>query len=95
MSIAAPAAGSLSRPIRRQSLELRVFSYGPTKKGAVTEKGYSQIKCFGDQSRLMPNDVAAPVQINREGRAADQKNSRLKRHKPSVYNYYVIVTTQG
>ena len=67
------------------------MAYGATKKGAVTNAGYTRLTRFGDQSSAnAKKDEVAPVQINRVG-----KSYALKSPKPSVYNYYVIVTAQG
>ena len=74
---------------------------GGDEKGVLTDKVFWGPKRVNAkmlwlrQCEKMPKCCGAPVQISRGGWAADQKNSRLKRHKPSVYNYYVIVTAQG
>jgi hypothetical protein len=53
------------------------LAYGATKKGAVTNAGYTRITRFGDQSSAnAKKDEAAPVQINRRERG--RKKLRVK-----------------
>jgi hypothetical protein len=70
------------------------LSYGTTKKGAVTKKGVLQDKCLGEPVQKLA--AVALVALFFDGLTfRGEKISGLNAHKHSVYNYYVIVTTQG
>lgn len=80
--------------MRRERRPSSLFSYGFKKKGAVTKKGVLQDKCLGEPVQKLA--AVALVALFFDGLTfRGEKISGLNAHKPSVYNYYVIVTTQG
>ena len=108
VSIAAPAVGSLSKPIRRRCLGCRLsvlWHYekrGGDGKGVLTDKVFWGPKranakkyCGCASAKKCRNAVVRQCKSVGEGGQRTKKRHALKRHKPSVYNYYVIVTTQG
>ena len=108
MSSAARAVGSLSRPIRRQeppSSPFLLWHYekrGGDEKGVLTDKVFWGPKranakkyCGCASAKKCRNAVVRQCKSVGKGGLRTKKRHALKRHKPSVYNYYVIVTTQG